>query len=61
MDTLDPMDQVTHIRDHGAMAEAIDELMAALNEPHLFPALVDIVEPAPLKNLLALWGIQHRV
>jgi hypothetical protein len=56
--TLDPMDNATRGRDDG-MAGAIDELMAALDEPGVFRALVDAVEPAAIRTLLCLWGVRR--
>ena len=44
------MAKIRYIHDHGAMAEAIDELMAALAEPGLFAALVHAAEPAAVRR-----------
>jgi hypothetical protein len=41
--------------------EAINELMAALDEPDMFAALVDAVEPAAIRTALRLWGVAHGV
>jgi hypothetical protein len=41
--------------------DAINELMAVLDDPETFRALVDALEPAPIVTCLRLWGVRHGV
>jgi hypothetical protein len=41
--------------------DAINGLMAALDNPETFRALVDALEPAPIVTCLRLWGVRHGV
>jgi hypothetical protein len=41
--------------------EAISELIAALDEPDLFTALVDALDDGPVATCLRLWGVRHGV